>query len=216
MSEVSLSGSEAVEGRRMVVELTRDGTEALKVGDHEQALFLFKGAFRSSCEEPSGRGQGVCLFNLGAAYVAVGKPKKGLKCFQRSRQHHQGADGDMNFNVGAAYEGVGQLEKALLFYRRAVRGCGPADALLKLAYCSASTEDHVTAGRSFAQAARAYRLANQREDAAMALREAANHTIRSRGAASETEVLQLLRECLREYWEGVGDAGLRGKAGRHP
>ena len=186
---------------------------------HHQTLFHYKRAFLLSSKDSCLQTQYRCLFNLGAEYVGAGKTKKGLKCLLRCMKVHKQSgwvdDGDLYLNIGLAYEGLQRLDKALPFLQRAVRSFKPnspsslGDALIKLSYCWVSLGERAVAGKSFAQAAKAYRQAGRREDAAMALREAAKHAILS-GEASDRRVMELLQGCLEDCKDGGCDVRMRG------
>ena len=186
---------------------------------HHKTLFHYKRAFLLASKDSCLQKQYCCLFNLGAGYIGAGKTKKGLKCLLRcmkvQKQSGWVDDGDLYFNMGLAYEGLQRLDKALPFLQKAVRSFKPnspsslGDSLIKLSYCWVSLGERAVAGKSFAQAAKAYRRAGRREDAAMALQEAAKHTILS-GEASDRHVMQLLQGCLQDCEDGSCDVKLRG------
>ncbi|XP_048375661.1 tetratricopeptide repeat protein 24-like [Sphaerodactylus townsendi] len=185
-----------------------------------RALAAFKKAFLLSSRLPEPHVQAKCLFNLGAAYIASGKPKKGLKCTWKARK--MGAmeeDGDFSFNIAAAYDNLREYAKAAKFYEKAVceyetrKTPNVADALVKLAYCLASTGDSASAAESFRLAGWAYQEVQQPEDAAMAMREAANYFLRSPKYHPE-DVLQALHACS-QLCAGIADLELLGKLHNH-
>ncbi|XP_066557408.1 tetratricopeptide repeat protein 24 isoform X2 [Amia ocellicauda] len=210
-------GEEEVTTRAEIERLTRAGKEAMKDDRQDQALFLFKKAFLLSCKLLEGRAKRMCLFNLGAAYVAAGNAKKGLKCFVKCKlMDPEDRNADMHFNIAIAYDHMEEYAKAARFYQKVVSCYSPGqgvclgDTLLKLGYCSVSLGDTDSAASSFRQAGRAYQGAGRMEDAAVALRESANHAMHGGGSVPRAQVLDTLRECL-QMCESIADPSLRGK-----
>ncbi|XP_053320249.1 tetratricopeptide repeat protein 24-like [Spea bombifrons] len=182
--------------------LSRAGRESMNDNDITKALKCFKRAYIISCKMTDKSIQKACLFNLGAAYICVGKPKKALKCLIKSRTNGlEDRDGDLYFNVAAAYDEMKEHGKAVKFYERAINEYGfnelhnIADALIKLGYCFVTIKDLPSAAHSFRLAGHSYLKIPRAEDAAMAMREAANYMIKSQHF-SKTEVLQTLDSCV--------------------
>ncbi|XP_044139226.1 tetratricopeptide repeat protein 24-like isoform X2 [Bufo gargarizans] len=203
-----------------ILSLCKDGGELLNRDDITGALTAFKKAFILSCKLPEEKIQKACLFNLGATYICVGKPKKALKCLIKSKiSGMEERDGDLFFNIGAAYDEMKEYGKAVKFYERAINEYGYdelksiADALIKLGYCFVMTGNLSSAAHSFRLAGQSY-LRNQKfDDAAMAMREAAKYMINSQ-AFSQTEVLQTLDSCVGSL-KGVSDQQLLGTLYNH-
>ncbi|XP_068128627.1 tetratricopeptide repeat protein 24-like isoform X2 [Hyperolius riggenbachi] len=200
--------------------LCKEGREQMKKEDVGGALKTFKKAFLLSCKHSSERMQKTCLFNLGAAYVCVGKPKKALKCFIKCRiydKEHE--DGDLYFNIAAAYDNMQEYGKAVKFYEKAINEYNSkeivniADALIKLGYCFANTGELSSAAHSFRLAGHSYLKTERLEDAAMAMREATKYMINSQ-AFSKAEVLQTLNFCVQSF-KGVSDKKLLGTLYNH-
>uniref|UniRef100_A0A8C5PAH0 Uncharacterized protein n=1 Tax=Leptobrachium leishanense TaxID=445787 RepID=A0A8C5PAH0_9ANUR len=188
--------------RREIQSLYKTGSESLNNDDISAALQSFKRAYILSCKLSEKKLEKACLFNLGAVYISVGKPKKALKCLIKSRTNGlEDRDGDLYFNVAAAYEEMKEHEKAVKFYERAINEYGfdeisnIADALIKLGYCFAAVKDLSAAAHSFRLAGHSYTKISQAEDAAMALREAAKYMIKSQ-QFSKTEILHTLDSCV--------------------
>ncbi|KAM5171891.1 LOW QUALITY PROTEIN: uncharacterized protein ACMZJ9_004678 [Mantella aurantiaca] len=200
--------------------LCKEGKEFIHKDDITRALKLFKKAFILSCNLPNDGIQKTCLFNLGATYICVGKPKKALKCLMKSRNGDKDEeDGDLYFNIAAAYDKMQEYDKAVKFYEKAINQYSSeeikniADALIKLGYCFASVGELSSAAHSFRLAGHSY-LKNQRlEDAAMAMREASKYMINSK-VFSKTEVLQTLNVCVQSF-EGVSDKQTLGTLYNH-
>ncbi|XP_060115982.1 tetratricopeptide repeat protein 24-like [Heteronotia binoei] len=196
------SGDQPVSPQTEIQRLLKAGIKFFQDNKDLQALDVFKKAFLLSSRLPEPLMQARCLFNLGAAYIATGKPKKGLKCTWKAKE--MGAttenDGDFSFNIAAAYDAMREHAKAAEFYRKAVREYKGrktpkvADALIKLAYCLATMGNATSAAQSFRLAGRAYQEVQQLEDAAMALREAANYFLRSPKYCPE-DALEVLQAC---------------------
>ncbi|XP_072004222.1 tetratricopeptide repeat protein 24-like isoform X1 [Engystomops pustulosus] len=203
-----------------ILSLCKDGSELLNQDDINGALKTFKKAFILSCNIPEEKLQKACLFNLGAAYICVGKPKKALKCLVKSRINGmEERDGDLYFNIGAAYDEMKEYGKAVRFYERAINEYGYeelksiADALIKLGYCFVMIGDLSSAAHSFRLAGHSYMKNEKPEDAAMAMREAAKYMIDSQ-AFSQAEVLQTLNSCV-ESLKTISDEHLLGTLYNH-
>ncbi|XP_069622017.1 tetratricopeptide repeat protein 24-like [Ranitomeya imitator] len=203
-----------------ILSLCKDGSHLLNHDDINGALRTFKQAFLLSSKIPEEKIQKDCLFNLGATYICVGKPKKALKCLLKSRRSGmEERDGDLFFNIGAAYDEMKEYSKAVKFYERAINEYGYdkvksiADALIKLGYCFVMTGDLSSAAHSFRLAGHTYVKNHKLEDAAMAMREAAKYMINSQ-AFSQAAVLQTLNSCV-ESLIGISDIQLLGTLYNH-
>ncbi|KAM4036444.1 tetratricopeptide repeat protein 24-like [Anomaloglossus baeobatrachus] len=203
-----------------ILSLCKDGSQLLNNDDINGALRIFKQAFILSSKIPEEKIQKACLFNLGASYICVGKPKKALKCLIKSRIcGMEERDGDLFFNIGAAYDEMKEYSKAVKFYERAINEYGYeelnsiADALIKLGYCFVMTGDLSSAAHSFRLAGNSYMKNHQMEDAAMAMREAAKYMINSQ-AFPQAAVLQTLNSCV-ESLKSISDIQLLGTLYNH-
>ncbi|XP_042709803.2 tetratricopeptide repeat protein 24-like isoform X4 [Chrysemys picta bellii] len=198
-----------------ILKLSKAGTTSLKNNEAAQALSMFKKAYILADGVPETQSQKMCLFNLGAAYIAMGKPKKGLKCLLKCKSKGSvEKDGDFYFNIAAAYEEMKEYSKAVKFYQRAISEYIPSetqsisDALIKLGYCSVNVGDLPSAARSFKLASHSYQKTEKTEDAAMAMREAVSYMIRSQ-KFSKAEVLKTLAECA-QLCSGITNQDLLG------
>ncbi|XP_067412236.1 tetratricopeptide repeat protein 24-like [Emydura macquarii macquarii] len=203
-----------------IQKLSKAGTKSLQNNEAAQALSMFKKAYILVDGVSNMQTQKMCLFNLGAAYIAVGKPEKGLKCLLKSKSKGSvEKDGDLYFNIAAAYEEMKEYSKAVRFYQRAIREYIPSetqsisDALIKLGYCSVNVGDLPSAACSFKLASHSYQKAQKTEDAAMAMREAASYMIQSQ-KFSKAEVLETLNECA-QLCSGITNQDLLGKLYNH-
>uniref|UniRef100_UPI00398EDDE3 tetratricopeptide repeat protein 24 n=1 Tax=Pristiophorus japonicus TaxID=55135 RepID=UPI00398EDDE3 len=204
-SEVAEREQDPLEVQAEIESLTRAGSQALAQERGEEALGAFKKAFLISLEAREPGVRRACAFNLGAAYVASGRPGKGQDFLLRS-QPAEGSErpGDLHFNLGLAREGLGDPEGAAEHYRQALAcyrsqgGAAPAgeeaDALAKLAGCRAQAGEDAQAAGGYRRAGQAYRRAGNPGLAAMALSRAAGHMLQCRqfGAA---EIAEVLNEC---------------------
>ncbi|XP_069796416.1 tetratricopeptide repeat protein 24 [Narcine bancroftii] len=196
--------------------LTKAGSQALAQDRPEEALASFKKAFLISLDSQDQTVQRACAFNLGAAYVASGRPAKGLDFLQRSQPAEGGErQGDLSFNLGIAHEGLGDLEGAAGHYQQALvhyrigQPQGEADTCMKLASCRARAGNPAQAGRCFRRAGQVYREGGSPEMAAVALNEAACQMLRCH-QCTVTEITEVLNEC----WAVCGHIQNKGLLGK--
>ncbi|XP_054856727.1 tetratricopeptide repeat protein 24 [Eublepharis macularius] len=197
---------ECVEASKRDVEiedLTKAGHQALLLGKEEEALESFSKAFALSQETPSRQAQKICAFNLGAAYVECGRPKKGLEFLLRSQPKEGEAaqhQGDLFFNIAAAHEGLQDFPKALEYFRKAqghyhsIQAGSEAGTYMKMGFCYLGMEDPSRAAQCFLKAGQAYAEVEDLEAAAVALNEAGKYMLRSRQHKA-SEIIKVLNEC---------------------
>ncbi|NWS64380.1 TTC24 protein, partial [Chunga burmeisteri] len=198
--------------------LTRAGHRALVLGDGRAAVGCFRKALLLSGGAGSPRLRRVCAFNLGAAYVESGKPKKGLEFLLQS-QPSEGESrerlGDLYFNIGAAHEGFQDFPKALEYFGKAVGDDGVAQAgsragtRVQMGCCYLGMREPARAAHCFLDAARTYAAAASPEAAAVALSRASGSMLQSRRFKA-AEITGVLAEC-RSFCESIPDPSLRGK-----
>uniref|UniRef100_H3APS9 Uncharacterized protein n=1 Tax=Latimeria chalumnae TaxID=7897 RepID=H3APS9_LATCH len=199
-----------------IQKLTKAGSQALHHNDANQALCIFKRAYLHSLNLSEQQVQNACLFNLGAAYIAVGKAKKGLKCLVRTKlKGSQERDADLYFNIATAYDTMNEYCNSVKFYEKAISQYKKhevgsiADAQIKLGYCFTNTGEPSSAAHAFREAGLLYQNAQKVNDAAMALREATKYMLQS-DTFSKSDVLQVLSECL-QLCKEITDPTLQGK-----
>ncbi|NXN24654.1 TTC24 protein, partial [Nycticryphes semicollaris] len=194
--------------------LTRAGGRALALGDAREAVGCFRRALLLAEGTATPRLRRACAFNLGAAYVETGKPKKGLEFLLQSQPWEgDGVErrGDRYFNVGAAHEGLQGFPEVLEYFgRRGVAGAGDgAGTRVQMGCCYLGMREPGRAARCFLEAARGYAAAASPEAAAVALSRASTSMLQSRrfGAA---EIAGVLARC-RSLCESIPNPALRGK-----
>ncbi|XP_044294698.1 tetratricopeptide repeat protein 24 [Varanus komodoensis] len=209
-------GSQTGSCKTEMRQLLKAGIRLFNANEDTEALAAFKKAYLLSRSSPENHAQATCLFNLGAAYIATGNAQKGLRCLRKAkRAGAQEEDGDFCFNAAAAYDLMGNHSKARELYGKAAceygarRARRAAEALTKQAYCLVSTGDPASAARAFCLAGRAYQTAGLPEDAAMAMREAANAFLRS-GTHPPDDALEALEACG-QLCAGITNLALLGK-----
>ncbi|XP_041037660.1 tetratricopeptide repeat protein 24 [Carcharodon carcharias] len=215
-AEVAEGERDSPEAQAEIERLTRAGSQALAQELSEEALASFKKAFLVSLDLREQRVRRACAFNLGAAYVASGRPEKGLDFLLRSQPARGGErQGDLHFNLGVAREGMGDLPGAIEHYQQALghyqgqRAQGEADTRMKLAGCQARAGDPAQAGCCYQRAGQAYRQAGSPDLAAVALNEAACHMLQCRRFTAG-EITEVLNEC-RTVCRHIQNKGLLGK-----
>ncbi|NWW86467.1 TTC24 protein, partial [Rhynochetos jubatus] len=198
--------------------LTRAGRRALALGDVREAMGCFRKALLLSGGAASPRLRRACAFNLGAAYVETGKPKKGLEFLLQS-QPSEGESGehlgDLYFSIGAAHEGLQDFPEALERFGQAVGHEAAAQAgsragtRVQMGCCYLGMREPARAARCFLDAARTYAAAASPEAAAVALSRASGSMLQSRRFRA-AEIVGVLAQC-RSLCESIPDPALRGK-----
>ncbi|NXP20006.1 TTC24 protein, partial [Scytalopus superciliaris] len=198
--------------------LTRAGHQALALGAGQEAVRCFRKALLLSRDMVSPRLHRACAFNLGAAYMEAGKPKKALEFLlqsqpseKESRDHLE----DLYFNAGAAQEGLQDFSKALEYFGKATghsgtsQAGGQAGTHMQMGCCYLGMREPARAARCFLDAAQTYRAAESPEAAAVALSRASGSMLQSRQFQAP-EIAGVLAQC-RSLCETIPDPALRGK-----
>ncbi|XP_065713659.1 tetratricopeptide repeat protein 24 [Patagioenas fasciata] len=201
-----------------IAALTRAGRRALALGNAREALGCFRKALLLSRDTASPGLRRACAFNLGAAYVESGKPKKGLEFLLQSqpsegesREHVE----DLYFNIGAAHEGLQDFPKALeCFGKAGGHGCAPqaggrAGTHVRMGCCYLGLRAPARAARCFLEAAQSFISAASPEAAAVALSRASGSMLQSR-RFGPAEIAGVLAQC-RALCESIPDPALRAK-----
>ncbi|XP_004572213.2 tetratricopeptide repeat protein 24 isoform X3 [Maylandia zebra] len=213
-SRAAPSGKEAVKVKRRsgsvgrkqtadIEELTSSGNKALQEGRPQEALRYFRDALKAAEQLQDSRVLRACSFNLGAAYVEVGRPRKGLD-FLRHAQPGPKADRlpDLQFNLALAHDALGQSREATTYFLQAAQlyrsqgdGCSEGDACVEMSRCYSRTRDWALAAQGYLRAAESYRVANMLDYAATALSEAGSHMTQS-DQCNQEDIIGVLSECL--------------------
>ncbi|NXG18108.1 TTC24 protein, partial [Grallaria varia] len=198
--------------------LTRAGRQALALGAGQEAVRCFRKALHLCRDTASPRLHRACAFNLGAAYVETGKPKKALEFLLQSQLSEQAEGeqlGDLYFNAGAAQEGLQDFSKALECSGKATgrsgspQAGGRAGTHVQLGCCYLGMREPARAARCFLDAAQSYAAAESAEAAAVALSRASGSMLQSRRFRAP-EIAGVLAQC-RSLCETIPDPALRGK-----
>ncbi|NWZ68614.1 TTC24 protein, partial [Acrocephalus arundinaceus] len=202
--------------------LTRAGHQALALGAGQEAVGFFRKALLLSRDTVSPQLHRACAFNLGAAYVETGKPKKGLEFLlqsQPSEMESRDHLGSLYFSIGAAHEGLQDFPKALECFEKvpghagAAQAGGRAGTCVQMGCCYLGMREPARAARCFLDAAQTY-AAESPEAAAVALSRASGSMLQSRRFRA-AEIARVLAQC-RSLCETIPDLALRGKAAPHP
>ncbi|NXS69550.1 TTC24 protein, partial [Pandion haliaetus] len=198
--------------------LMRAGCRALALGNAREAVGCFRKALLLSGGMASPQLRRACAFNLGAAYVETGKPKKGLEFLLQS-QPLEGESGehmgDLYFNIRAAHEGLRDFPKALERFGKAIghdhvaQAGSRAGTCVQMGCCYLGMQEPARAARCFLDAARTYAAASSPEAAAVALSRASSSMLQSRRFKA-AEIVGVLTQC-RSLCESIPDPALRGK-----
>ncbi|KAM6112569.1 tetratricopeptide repeat protein 24 [Phoenicopterus ruber ruber] len=217
--EDAQEGGDEVAGREAEIEgLTRAGRRALALGDAREAVGCFRKALLLSGGTASPRLRRACAFNLGAAYVETGKPKKGLEFLLQSQPLEGESEehlGDLYFNIGAAHEGLQDFPKALEHFSKAtghdrtMQAGSRAGTRVQMGCCYLGMREPARAARCFLDAAQTYVAAASPEAAAVALSRASSSMLQSRQFRA-VEIAGVLARC-HLLCESIPDPALQGK-----
>ncbi|NXB75561.1 TTC24 protein, partial [Donacobius atricapilla] len=197
---------------------TQAGHRALALGAGREALGFFRKALLLSRDTVSPQLHRACAFNLGAAYVETGKPKKGLEFLLQSQPSEvESRDhlGSLYFSVGAAHEGLQDFPEALECFEKVAGQAGAAQAggragtCVQMGCCYLGMREPARAARCFLDAAQSYAAARSAEAAAVALSRASGSMLQSRSFRA-SEIAGVLTRC-RSLCEAIPDPALRGK-----
>ncbi|NXC11492.1 TTC24 protein, partial [Orthonyx spaldingii] len=198
--------------------LMRAGHRALALGAGQEAVECFRKALLLSRDSVSPQLHRACAFNLGAAYVETGKPKKGLEFLLQSQPSEaESSDhlGSLYFNIGVAHEGLQDFPKALECFQKvaghdsAAQASSRAGTLVQMGCCYLGMRELARAARCFLDAAQAYAAAESPEAAAVALSRASSSMLHSQRFQAP-EIARVLARC-RSLCETIPDPALRGK-----
>ncbi|NXS05760.1 TTC24 protein, partial [Oxylabes madagascariensis] len=203
--------------------LTRAGHRALALGTGREAVGFFRKALLLSRDTVSPQLHRACAFNLGAAYVEAGKPKKGLEFLlqsQPSETESRDHLGSLSFSIGAAHEGLQDFPEALECFEKvaghtgAAQAGGRAGTCVQMGCCYLGMREPARAARCFLAAAQSYAAAESPEAAAVALSRASGSMLQSRRFRA-AEIAGVLTRC-RSLCETIPDPALRGNAAPRP
>ncbi|KAM6999296.1 tetratricopeptide repeat protein 24, partial [Passerculus sandwichensis] len=217
-------GGDEAAGRVAAIEgLTRAGHRALAVGAAREAVGCFRKALLLSRDTASPQLHRACAFNLGAAYVETGKPKKGFEFLLQSQPSEAESgdySGSLYFSVGAAHEGLQDFPKALECFEQVPGHAGAAQAgsragtCVQMGCCYLGMREPARAARCFLDAAQAYAAAESPGAAAVALSRASGSMLQSRRFRA-ADIAGVLARC-RSLCESIPDPALRGNAAPSP
>ncbi|XP_044063972.1 tetratricopeptide repeat protein 24 isoform X2 [Siniperca chuatsi] len=200
-----------------IEELTSAGHRALQEGRTEDALSCFTNTLKAAGQLQDSRVLRACSFNLGAAYVEAGQPKKGLDFLRRAQSGPKATRlPDLQFNLALAHNALGQSQEAAAYFLQAAQlyrsqgdGGSEGDACMEMSRCHSRVQDWSLAVQGFLRAAESYRVAAMLDSAAAALKEAGSHMIQS-DQFSHDDIIGVLTECLR-LTESITDPRILGE-----
>ncbi|XP_014879022.1 tetratricopeptide repeat protein 24 isoform X2 [Poecilia latipinna] len=198
-----------------VEDRTWAGHGALQAGRPQDALRCFKQALQAAAQDS--RVVRACSFNLGAAYVEAGQPRRGLDLLRRNRPGPKAERlPDLQFNTALAHNALGKYQEAAAHFLRAAQlyrsqgdGGNEGDACMELGRCCSRTQDWPQAVQSFLRAAESYKMASMLDSAAAALKEAGSHMVQS-DLSNHDDISSVLTECL-SLSSSVSDPSILGE-----
>nr|XP_046254216.1 tetratricopeptide repeat protein 24 isoform X2 [Scatophagus argus] len=145
----------------------------------------------------------ACSFNLGAAYVEAGQPKKGLDLLRQAQPGPKAERlPDLQFNLALAHNALGQNREAIVYFLQAAQlyrsqgdGGSEGDACMEMSRCYSREQDWSLAVQGFLRAAESYRVAAMFDSAASAFKEAGSHMMQS-DQFSHDDIFNVVTECL--------------------
>ncbi|NWQ67625.1 TTC24 protein, partial [Neopipo cinnamomea] len=201
--------------------LTQAGHRALALGAGQEAVGCFKKALLLSRDTVSPQLRRACAFNLGAAYVETGKPRKALEFLLQSQpleRENAEHSGDLYFNAGAAQKGLQDFPKSCFGkatgHNDVSQAGGRAGTHVQMGCCYLGMREPARAARCFLDAAQTYTAAESPEAAAVALSRASGSMLQSRRFRA-AEIAGVLAQC-RSLCETIPDPALRGNTVLHP
>ena len=103
---------------------TKKGTGYLTEANLQKALREFDLALKQAHQLGDGFTIRACAFNVGAVYIALHQPEKGLELLQRAipppEEKDGKSNGDLFYNFGLAYEALDRASEAVRYYELAL------------------------------------------------------------------------------------------------
>ena len=184
---------------------TKLGTEELQKGNLQKSLESFEQAFRRSLQLNESYTERACAFNVGAVYIALKQPVKGLEILQKAvppmSQRDGRSNGDLFYNFALGYEAYEKPTEASRYYELALEEykfeCDnfimEAEVGRKLGQLYGRQGQWLEASRSFAATAAAHAQMQDWSKQADALCQQALSLLRS---GSKEDALQTADDCM--------------------
>ncbi|XP_078620839.1 uncharacterized protein LOC144887464 isoform X1 [Branchiostoma floridae x Branchiostoma japonicum] len=194
---------------------TQLGNEELNKGEQDKALQAFAAAYEKSVLLEEKYTERACAFNLGAVYIAMGQPQRGLELLQRALPKDEDekepqSNSDLYYNLGLGYDQMRRYEEAIRYYEQAIEAYGKdggnplmeGEALTILAFAYTNLHKPSQAAKCHSQAAGMYEKADDVERQALALNFQATCLLESRRVPECEEALDRCREVCGNMKEG--------------
>ncbi|XP_066271856.1 serine-rich adhesin for platelets-like [Branchiostoma lanceolatum] len=194
---------------------TQLGNEELNNGEQDKALQAFAAAYEKSVLLEEKYTERACAFNLGAVYIAMGQPQRGLELLLRALpskddENEQQSNSDLYYNLGLGYDQMRRYDEAIRYYEQAIEAYGKdggnplieGEALTKLAFTYTNLNKSSQAAKCHGQAAMMYERAEDVERQALALNFQATCLLESRRVPECEDALDRCREVCGDMKEG--------------
>ncbi|XP_055083724.1 tetratricopeptide repeat protein 24 [Periophthalmus magnuspinnatus] len=199
-----------------VEELTSAGHQALKQGQAQEALQLFRRALKAASQLGESRVVSACCLNLGAVLVETGDPESGLDYLGKAQPGSKSQRlPDLQFNLALAHNALGERQKAVEHFLQAAQlyssqgnSLEEGHSCWEMSRCHALDKEHSLAISGYLRAAESYRVANMQHSAAVALKEAASHMVQAE--SSPSDVTKVLSDCL-SLTDSITDQSILGE-----
>lgn len=107
-----------------VENLSKQGADFVKEGKLKKALAVYESAYGYTKDLGDEKARRACAFNVGAVYIALGFPEKGIEMLRLAEHSSPNSSstpcGDLYFNLGVASESLQDTEQAINFYKQAL------------------------------------------------------------------------------------------------
>ena len=166
---------------RDVDQFTKDGTSALQAEELNKAVESFELAFKRAQQLGDGFAQRACAFNLGAVYIAVKQPKKGVEILQHAippqNKHDGKSNGDLFYNFALGYEALANPLEACRYFELALEEYQmekqnskmEAEVAITMGNLYIELREWLPAARAFGLASRSFGLMSDWENQAVSL-----------------------------------------------
>ncbi|XP_064608558.1 uncharacterized protein LOC135472807 [Liolophura sinensis] len=197
-----------------VEKLAKQGAEFVKEGKLKKALTVYESAYGYTEDLGDEKARRACAFNVGAVYIALGFPEKGIEMLRVAERSSPNSlcstpSGDLYFNLGVANESLQNMEQAINFYKQALELYDKEDdypnqgsICIKLARIYSQLKYFADSANYYGKAARAFGIHQDLGKQVSCKCEQANQLFSD---SKQNEALALAEDCLEKCSKISGD-----------